>query len=296
MGPRVQTWKRGLPQNLDQSQDQQPRSHSRRNFVLMKKTKLPALKIAEQSRVPSFKVHQYWGVRDAERFKVLMDEACSLVTAGYYLGDNLFAWERNISALDDTAFRRAWESNNQNMSDVAVLWRRYILCCSAYHCVNLEGDFVECGVLFGTAVKTVIDFFGKENFVKTFWAYDTFDINPIEGHTFKGQGSGTFEKVKARFDGYNNVRLVKGLLPESLTGNSPKSIAYLHIDMNKAEYEIAVLDELFDKLVPGGILILDDYEWSGPYREQKIKEDEWFEARNYRVFPLPTGQGIVLKR
>ena len=49
-------------------------------------------------------------------------------------------------------------------------------------------------------------------------------------------------------------------------------------------------------MVPGGILILDDYEWSGYYRQQKLAEDQWFEARRYRVMPLPTGQGLVIKR
>jgi len=86
------------------------------------------------------------------------------------------------------------------------------------------------------------------------------------------------------------------LLPDSLDGNAPDQIAYLHIDLNKAEFEIAVLDRLFDRVAPGGIVIMDDYEWSGVYRDQKIKEDAWFEKRQYRVFPLPTGQGLVLKR
>jgi hypothetical protein len=36
----------------------------------------------------------------------------------------------------------------------------------------------------------------------------------------------------------------------------------------------------FKKIEPGGILILDDDEW----------------ALAYRVFPLPTGQGLVIKR
>jgi predicted O-methyltransferase YrrM len=81
-----------------------------------------------------------------------------------------------------------------------------------------------------------------------------------------------------------------------LKGNSPEKICYLHIDLNSAKYEIAVLDALFDRVVPGGVIILDDYEWSGMYREQKIAEDAWFEQRRYRVFPLPTGQGLVLKR
>jgi O-methyltransferase len=53
---------------------------------------------------------------------------------------------------------------------------------------------------------------------------------------------------------------------------------------------------LFEKIVPGGILILDDYEWAGIYRGQKIAEDQWLQERGYRVIPLPTGQGLVIKR
>jgi hypothetical protein len=264
--------------------------------IAMKKTDLPKLSTPEKGRLFDFKTHQYWGIKDPDRFRKLMDEAVSLVISGSYLGDNFFTWMRNNSAIEDNAFRQAWQSNLTNASDEAILWRRYILCCAAYHCVHLEGDFVECGVLFGTGVKTVIDFFGKDHFAKQFWAYDTFDTNPVGNCTFEGQQPGLFEKVKSRFLGYDNVKLVQGLLPDSLIGNAPDQIAYLHVDLNKAEFEIAVLDRLFDRVVPGGIVILDDYEWAGAYRELKIKEGVWFDERHYRVFPLPTGQGLVLKR
>ena len=60
--------------------------------------------------------------------------------------------------------------------------------------------------------------------------------------------------------------------------------------------DLPLFDALFDRVVPGGIIVLDDYEWAGVYRPQKLAEDAWFDARSYRVFPLPTGQGIVLKR
>lgn len=262
----------------------------------MKKTPLPKLTIAEKNRINTFKSHQSWGIKDPTRFKQLMEEAIGLVAAGSYLGDNLFTWMRDLSVTEDAAFRQVWRSNITNSADEAILWRRYILCCAAYHCVHLEGDFVECGVLYGTGVKTIIDYFGKDNFAKQFWAYDTFDTNPVEGHAFEGQHDGLLQEVQQRFPGYHNVNLIPGLLPDSLTDNSPDQIAYLHIDLNNAEFEIAVLDRLFDRMLSGGIVILDDYEWSGPYRDQKIKEDAWFEARHYRVFPLPTGQGLVLKR
>lgn len=262
----------------------------------MKKTPLPKLTIPEEARVRSFRTHEGAGISDPDRFKQLMDEAVKLVAPGSYLGDNLFTWMRNLSATEDSAFLQAWQSNLANGPDEAILWRRYILCCAACHCVHLPGDFVECGALFGTGVKTVIDYFGKDNFGKQFWAYDVFETNPVEELPSLGQEEGVLERVRERFAGYDNVKIVAGLLPASLDGNSPDEIAYLHIDLNKAETEIAVLERLFDRVVPGGIVILDDYEWSGPYRKQKIKEDPWFEARQYRVIPLPTGQGLVLKR
>lgn len=256
----------------------------------------PELSIARQNIIYNFHSTTSWGIRDPELFNKLLAEAADLVEGGYYLGDNFFTWMRNLSVLEDIAFREAWETNITNASDEAILWRRYILCCAAFHAVHLDGDFVECGALYGTGVKTVIDYFGKDKFIKPFWVYDTFDTNPVEGHAFPGQDEGLYERVQERFAGYDQVRLVKGLLPDTLAQQSPVQIAYLHIDLNKAEFEIAVLEALFDRIVPGGVLILDDYEWSGIYRQQKIQEDSWLSARHYRVFPLPTGQGLVLKR
>lgn len=256
---------------------------------------LPKLSPASANAIISFKVDTNWGVSDPAEFAQLMARMVQLVTPGYYAGDNLFTWGRNNSLFEDQAFRKSWEDNQLGPSDQAIAWRRFILACAGYHCAQLPGDFVECGVYQGSGVKTIVDYLGGPAFPKTFWAYDTYDTNPTE-HNFAAQKEGLFESVQKRFEGYANVRLVKGLLPQSLEGDSPEKIAYLHIDLNSAEFEIAVLNVLFDRLVPGGILILDDYEWAGSYRGQKIAEDQWFDARSYRVFPLPTGQGLVLKR
>ena len=257
---------------------------------------LPSLNELSTDTLLQFSTHTYWGVSNPQRFAQLMEEAKSLVSPGYFLGDNLFTWVRNNSALEDQAFRTAWESNIMNAADQAIVWRRYILACAAYHCLHLDGDFVECGVYLGSGIKTVMDYLGGVDFCKTFWGYDTFDYNPVAGHAFEGQQEGLFEQVKTRFAAYPQVKLVKGLLPGSMTNNQPEKIAYLHIDLNNAEGEIAVLEALFERVSSGGMIILDDYEWSGVYRPQKIAEDKWFDQRHYRVFPLPTGQGMVLKR
>lgn len=257
---------------------------------------LPQLPDLPMDRVMNFSTPVSWCITDPQRFQQLMDEAKTLVVGGYYLGDNLFTWGRNNSALEDLAFTAALQSNAQNFSDEAIVWRRYLLACSAVHAMHLEGDFVECGVYLGTGIKTVIDYFGKNRFHKRFWGYDTFDYHPTEGHAFEEQRSGLFEKVQQRFADYPMVQLVPGLLPEAFEKGCPEKIAYLHIDLNNAAGELATLDHLWDRLVPGAMVVLDDYEWAGVYREQKRTEDIWLQERGYRVFPLPTGQGLVIKR
>ena len=257
---------------------------------------LPLRAASDPNRVGSFLLPESWGISDPQRFFALMSEAVKLVPRGVYLSDNLFTWARNNSLLDDVAFLTAWKNNIKNNADQAIPWRRYVLACAAYHCIQLAGDFVECGVYWGSGVKVVVDYLGGVTFPKTFWCYDTYDYNPVEDNAFPGQKPGFFEEVQRRFAGYEQVKLIKGLIPDIFDEYLPETISYLHLDLNHAPSEIAALDRLFDRIVPGGILILDDYEWSLEYRPQKIAEDAWFEARKYRVIPLPTGQGLLIKR
>jgi hypothetical protein len=199
--------------------------------------------------------------------------------------------------LDDKPFVAAWTSNAEGLSDMAVLWRRYILATSAFHCVQLGGDFVECGAYTGVGMKTVIDYLGGKTFPRRFWGYDVFEHKsgmpniPMEGL----KEPGLYERVKAKFEGYPQVRLMHGMIPDIFSVGCPDRIAYLHIDLNQAPAEIAALEHLFHRVVPGGMVILDDYEWATVYRAQKLAEDPWFERRGHRVMPLPTGQGLVIK-
>lgn len=228
-----------------------------------------------------------------EKAKALVED----VYPGYYIGDNMVVWGRNMSMFTDQPFVRAWQANTEAQSDEAIAWRRYVLACAAYHCVQLKGDFVECGAYTCVGIKTVVDYLGGTAFPKTFWGYDAFEHDAsMLNHRMPQHGGDLYERMLRKFENYPQVRLVKGLIPQSFDIACPKRIAYLHIDLNQAPAEIAALDRLFDLMVPGGVLLLDDYDWGGIYRPQKIAEDAWFDARHYRVMPLPTGQGLVIKR
>jgi len=261
------------------------------------KPMLPPRSNPELDRISSFFFPAFWGVNNYDRFSDAAKNLTTEMEHGYHASDNLITWARNNSMLDDQIFVHAWESNIESPADRGIVWRRYILATSAFHCVQLDGDFVECGAYTGVGVKTVMDYLGGMGFPKQFWAYDVFEHQEGMPNTpMPDVGPQLFERVQRKFEDYPQVRIVKGLIPDSFQGNCPEKIAYLHIDLNQAPAEIAALEHLFDRVVPGGMIILDDYEWSGVFREQKLAEDEWFDKRGYRVMPLPTGQGLLIKR
>jgi hypothetical protein len=248
-----------------------------------------------QDQVMNFFSPVFWGTKDPEKFTSLMRQAADQTNA-YHFGDNMFLFQRNNSMLNDQDFMKSWEGNAITSSDRAIIWRRFILTMAGFHCQHLAGDFVECGAYQGVGAKTVIDYLGGKNFQKTFWLYDLFEHSEdMIHHSMQHHGPQLYDQVVARFKGYPNVKIFKGELPAVLEQGSPEKIAYLHIDLNQAPAEISTLDSLFNRVVPGGMIILDDYEMVF-YRAQKLAEDSWFATRGYKVFPLPTSQGFVIKR
>jgi len=261
------------------------------------RTILPPRSDAPPDRLRNFFMPVFWGTSDVPAVTDAAKRITGVASAGHYFADNLLTWGRNMSMLDDEAFVRAWRANIESPSDEAIVWRRYVLATAAYHCVQLDGDFVECGAYTGVGMKTIIDYLGGVDFPQAFWGYDAFEHSAeMLNHPMPDLGPELFDRVRVKFAAYPQVRLIKGLIPETFTQGCPKRVAYLHIDLNQAPAEIAALDHLFDLVVPGGIVILDDYEWAGIYRAQKLAEDPWFDKRGYRVMPLPTGQGLIIKR
>jgi hypothetical protein len=54
------------------------------------------------------------------------------------------------------------------------------------------------------------------------------------------------------------------------------------------------MEFFWDKLVPGALIVLDDYGWIGQYL-QKEAIDEFLAPRNVKALTLPTGQGLIIK-
>ena len=74
------------------------------------------------------------------------------------------------------------------------------------------------------------------------------------------------------------------------------NIAYLSIDMNVPNVDIKTAEYFWDKIVSGGIILLDDYCYSSKYTLNKKNFDEFAKRHSISIYQIPTGQGILIKQ
>ena len=210
--------------------------------------------------------------------------------------------------LGEQKFVSAYQAAIEPKPGTEIQWRMHVILWAASHALQLQGDFVECGVYIGAYSKAICEYhqFGDLSDRKMF-LFDTYDgmveeqLNEAEREWLESRGlplnnyeSDYFELTKSRFDAYPNVQLIKGIVPDSLDSISFDKIAYLSVDMNCAAPEIAAGEYLWPHLVSGAIIVLDDYGF-GAHRSQKVAWDEFAARRGLAIMSCPTGQGILIK-
>jgi O-methyltransferase len=234
-----------------------------------------------------------------------------------FWGDRMVTLDKHAGFFDDPLFRNAYEEikgahvYDQYTTPFSIAWRLHTLVWAARQALALpDGDFVECGVFQGDMAHVVHSVTGMSGSGRRFFLFDSFegfdptitseaDYPDLHGYVEMANAyyrrPGLYDGVVARFAAHPEIVITKGFLPRALDGVAPAKIAFLHIDLNAATAEVGCLDTLFDRVVPGGLIVFDDYGWSA-YRKQKEAEDAWMSHRGYSVLELPTGQGLVVKR
>lgn len=183
-------------------------------------------------------------------------------------------------------------------------WRVYIVCWFANHVKHLAGEFVECGVNTGAYARAVIDYIDFNSLNKTFFLFDTFDgmveslVTDEEKKTgisyyLNGHYKDTYSDVVKTFQPFK-TKIVKGAVPDTLSAFDKEEVCFLSIDMNCVAPEIAAAEFFWDKLVPGAVVILDDYGFP-QHIQQKIAFDAFAKRRGINILTLPTAQGIFFK-
>jgi hypothetical protein len=225
--------------------------------------------------------------------------------------------EQQVRYIDDKARDIIETVASRTMTDTVRLFGmvealRYIVR------VGVPGAIVECGVWRGgsmqAAALTLLEYHDTERELHLF---DTFEGMPppsdVDVRLKDGQ---TAEEIMRTSDkdsaiwaiaglddvkqgmaetGYPPEKVVyhQGRVEETIPDEAPDQIALLRLDTDWYESTRHELDHLYDRLSPGGILIVDDYRyWEGSYRATH----EWLDETREPVFLVPMGPaGITVK-
>jgi O-methyltransferase len=171
---------------------------------------------------------------------------------------------------------------------------------------NIDGDFVECGVWKGGSIITMIKvLLSYGNIEKNIYLYDTFEgmseptINDIDTKGLYAKDRLVIEDkeeswiwAKAVIDEVKNniysesypiekLHFIVGKVEDTLTKKKPEKIALLRLDTDWYESTKVELEELYDNVVKGGIIIIDDY---GHWKGCKKAVDEFLMSKKENIF------------
>lgn len=177
---------------------------------------------------------------------------------------------------------------------------------------NIQGDYIECGVWKGGNILGIINYLEYHNILDpTIWLYDTFSgmTNPTL-HDVDHVGvfaSSVLDQVKcesplqevksilsnSRYPS-EKIRFVIGDICQTLLDetNVPEKISLLRLDTDWYESTKIELEVLWEKLVPGGILIIDDY---GHWQGCRKAVDKFFKDKNQKINQIDY-TGIWIKK
>jgi hypothetical protein len=179
---------------------------------------------------------------------------------------------------------------------------------------QIPGDIVECGVWRGGSMmavaKTLIEMGDTDRHLHL---YDTFEgmSEPTE-HDRRQDGRSATDMLSAadrsspiwayasledvqqamRESEYpaDRIHYYKGKVEDTIPGSIPDQISILRLDTDWYESTKHELKHLWPRLVPGGVLLIDDYGW---WEGARRAVDEWQEETRAQVLLLRMDEGRV---
>lgn len=166
--------------------------------------------------------------------------------------------------------------------------------------IDIPGDIVECGVYKGASLMRLAAFrrLLENDYSREIFGFDIFGTFPTgevsdeadlkfikEFESGGGNGISACELQDLfKRKSYRNISLVQGnlfeTLPEYMNNNSHRRIALLHLDLDVYEPTKYSLECLADSVVPGGVIVFDDY--SAVDGATKAA-DEFLKRKNYKI-------------
>lgn len=149
-----------------------------------------------------------------------------------------------------------------------------------------KGAVAEVGVWQGGSVWHLCQALLRLNELRTVFAFDLFD----DADRLSGRAIMAEDEIRRPLGFYPAVEIVRGDVRKTMTRLDKEKLCFVHFDN---QYQATVIPYLWQRLVPGGVMLLDNY---GHVRSLPAFFDHFFAAQGVHVaFIPPLGQGLVIK-
>lgn len=140
--------------------------------------------------------------------------------------------------------------------------RCFMLYQLARYAHNKEGEIAEVGVYRGGTGKLI----AKACPNKRVHLFDTFSgmpqTNSNVDHHKEGDFSDTsFDAVKDFLKDLSNIEFHPGFFPDTADVVKDRSFSLVYVDVDIYQSVKDCLEFFYNRMVPGGVMVFDDYEW-----------------------------------
>ena len=181
--------------------------------------------------------------------------------------------------------------NAENSVRGTLVQRLLVVWLAAKEASLLPGDFVECGVASGQSAwfmsrhcNTNIHLFDSWQGVTDFTEFDNDFYKENEFHS-------TIEFAQNVMKDVPNVFTHVGEVPFEF--DQVSAISMLHIDLNNYNPTKIALESLWDKVVNGGIVVVDFHDSISTGAEKATRD--FFDELGKELTMFPTGKAVVIK-
>jgi O-methyltransferase len=220
---------------------------------------------------------------------VLLEKLGAVVAPDYVLTEGAKAWSRDEDFM--RAYRRLEPYNARSAE------RKFAVRSLVSAVAGLPGDTVEAGVWFGATSWVICDTLASTD--KVHHAFDSFQglsaPTTADGKFWHaGDLRGDEESARRLLSTYR-AEIHRGWVPAVFAEVELGELCFAHVDVDLYEGTLGSFECFYDRLVPGGMLVCDDYGFTTcPGATRAV--DEFMADRPEPVIHLPTGQGLVIKR
>lgn len=232
------------------------------------------------------------------RHDALFDYLCAKASrAGFEI------YNKNLMWMDEPGFWEIWKASpylHKQRTD-----RKFVLWSMVRNTCDLPGDTAECGVLDG-ASSYLICSARQACTSATHHAFDSFEglstpepedrpSSPMAFQWSSGDLSVTLEDAMGKLRCFDNIRYYKGWIPDRFEEVAGHRFSFVHIDVDLYQPTRDSIEFFYPRLVPGGILLCDDYGYHTCPGARKAFDDFVANIPERSVIHLPTGQGFIVK-